>query len=356
MFRTTTWGNTCPTRIQHRHSIVVTGLFESMEAKQSKKSKKNKKKAQPEVDQSEEKRMIEEESDQKEVVEESPQPEGKKKKNKKKKSKQKAAVGTFKDAYNLRENMTDEQIAILDQFKSIMEKEDLTPKEREWCSEMCLCRYLRARDYDIEKSHPMLMNTLKWRREVKPRSITAEDVKIELQNEGKMYRNGKDKFGRPIIYMKPRFDNTGAEQKEVKVKYLVYLLEKAILSMDESKGVEKLALYIDWKDYSQLGGMSQMSISKEIAGILQDHYPERLGVAFMLNAPFMFKVFWKFISAFLAESTKQKVVMMGSDMEPLQETVDLDVLEEEFGGHSKFRYNFEEQWQKLDQEFPPEKD
>jgi len=52
----------------------------------------------------------------------------------------------------------------------------------------------------------------------------------ELENEGKMYRNGFDHLDRPLLYMKPGNDNTGTKEKEEKVKYLVYLMEKCILA------------------------------------------------------------------------------------------------------------------------------
>lgn len=92
----------------------------------------------------------------------------------------------------------------------------------------------------------MLEETLKWRKEYKPDFITANDVKGELNNNGKMYRNGVDKRGCPIIYMKPRHDNTGAEKRVEKVRYLVYILEKAIASMQED--VEKMSIIVDFKD------------------------------------------------------------------------------------------------------------
>ena len=66
---------------------------------------------------------------------------------------------------------------------------------------------------------------------------------------GKLYRNGKDRLGRPIIYMRPGKDNTGASEKDVKIRYLIYLLEKCIKSLDESKGEEKLAWVVDYKNY-----------------------------------------------------------------------------------------------------------
>jgi len=175
---------------------------------------------------------------------------------------------------------------------------------------------------------------------------------VELKNDGKMYKNGLDKIGRPVIYMKPGKDNTGAPEKEVKVKYLVYLLEKAIKSMDESKGVEKIIWIIDYAGFSQLTGFTMTKVSKEIVDILQNHYPERLGIAFINNAPWVWTLFWRMISPFLNEVTKNKVRMIGKDKSSILEVVDGDVLEEPYGGTNHFQYNFDEHWQKEDIAFP----
>lgn len=138
----------------------------------------------------------------------------------------------------------------------------------------------------------------------------------------------------------------GASHKETKVKYLVYIMEKAIQKMEESQvtqhtlilfsfhphiaeqGVEKLLWVVDFKDNSQMHGMSLMKVSKEILDILQDHYPgitfvfcfdkavyvlcvfgylmlwllmslrfaERLGGALVINAPWVFHALWKVIA------------------------------------------------------------
>jgi hypothetical protein len=41
---------------------------------------------------------------------------------------------------------------------------------------MCCCRYLRARDWHLDKVEAMLRETIQWRRESKPSEITQEEI------------------------------------------------------------------------------------------------------------------------------------------------------------------------------------
>ncbi len=43
--------------------------------------------------------------------------------------------------------------------------------------EMCLIRYLRARDWDIAKSKRMIVDSFVWRKEMNPEQITPDDVR-----------------------------------------------------------------------------------------------------------------------------------------------------------------------------------
>jgi len=130
-------------------------------------------------------------------------------------------------------------------------------------------------------------------------------------------------------------------KKEVKVKYLVYLMEKTTKSIDPLTGAEKIIWLIDFNNYSSMGGLGMAKISKEVVDILQDHYPERLGAAFIINAPYLFEVFFKMISPFLNDVTKEKVnLLKANDFSRLHDVVDLDQLETEFGGTDTYSYNF----------------
>jgi len=282
----------------------------------------------------------------------------KKKKNKKSKKESKGKEEALKESkeeisFNIRDHLSEEEKKTLDEFRQIVQPHVGAKWEEKWLTDMCLCRYLRARNWDIKKSTEMIKNSLEWRRSYQPHLITAEDVKIELNNTGKMYRNGFDKHGRPIIYMKPGKDNTGVPEKEVKVKYLVYLMEKASRAADESKGIDKFVWLVDYKDFNQLTGIVLTKVAKEILDILQDHYPERLGLAFIINAPWTFHLMWKMLQPFLTDSTKSKVRMIsGHKFEEIQEAVDLDQLETAYGGNNTFTYDFDKYWNKEDLEFP----
>lgn len=104
----------------------------------------------------------------------------------------------------IRNLISDEEREKLDTFRTMVLEAwpDMTPEEDLWLTEATLCRYLRARDWKRAKALEMIIGTLKWRREYKPDSITADDVDVELNNKGKMYRNGFDKYKRAVLYMK----------------------------------------------------------------------------------------------------------------------------------------------------------
>ena len=52
-----------------------------------------------------------------------------------------------------------------------------------------------------------------------------------------------------------------------------------------------------------------LNFLKDIAVMDQDHYPERLGVIVVVNAPRVISIVWNFIKKYLDPITREKVVM-----------------------------------------------
>jgi len=82
--------------------------------------------------------------------------------------------------------------------------------------------------------------------------------------------------------------------------------------------------------------------------LLGNHYPERLGLAFMVDPPFYFTVFWKAVSPFIPPSTQKKVIFVKGDLEDKRKVfapyIDLDHLEVDYGGSVQFKWNIEVLW------------
>jgi len=126
--------------------------------------------------------------------------------------------------------------------------------------------------------------------------------------------------------MKPRHENS--KNHEGNVKHLVYNMERAIAVMMEKTGKEKVILLIDYKGFSFFNS-PPMKTSMEILHILQDHYPERLKRAYLINSPRIFSSFWSVISPFVDTVTKEKMVFVKGDEVPvkLAEICDMELIE-----------------------------
>ncbi|GER41992.1 Sec14p-like phosphatidylinositol transfer family protein [Striga asiatica] len=199
-----------------------------------------------------------------------------------------------------------------------------------YCSDASIARYLRARNWNVKKAVKMLKATLKWRLEFKPEDICWDDVAAEAET-GKIYRsNYKDKYGRPVLVMRPRCQNSKSIKGQI--KYLVYCMENAILDLPQ--GQEQMVWLIDFHGFS-LSNIS-IKVTKETAHVLQDHYPERLGVAILYDAPRIFEPFWMVAKPFLEPKTANKVIFVYADDQNttkiMHNLFDMELVESAFGG------------------------
>ncbi|CAI5462003.1 unnamed protein product [Closterium sp. Yama58-4] len=157
-----------------------------------------------------------------------------------------------------------------------------------FCSDACLRRYLRARNWHVQRAERMLRDTLKWRDQCRPEEIRWADV-AEEGATGKVYRTAfQDKHGRPVVVLSAGQQNTNNH-----------------------------------------------------AG--QSHYPERLGAAVIYNPPAVFEAFWKVIRPFIDPVTFNKILFVNPSkpdtVKKLEGIFDLDRLEEAFGGRSTWTYD-----------------
>ncbi|KAJ7525128.1 hypothetical protein O6H91_17G037500 [Diphasiastrum complanatum] len=216
----------------------------------------------------------------------------------------------------------------------------LSGRSLQYCSDACLKRFLRARNWNLKKSEKMLKESIKWRLSYKPEEISWADIAMETET-GKVYRaNFRDKLGRTVLILRPGKQNTTGMDGQL--RQLVFSMENAILNLPPDQ--EKMVWLIDFDGWS-LTNSVPVKTTQETAYILQNRYPERLGLAVLYNPPRIFETFWTIVKPFLDPKTYRKVKFVFKDahgLKLLEDVFDMEKLDAAFGGKSQTGFNFEE--------------
>ncbi|CAL4918782.1 unnamed protein product [Urochloa decumbens] len=244
-----------------------------------------------------------------------------------------------KHASHFNSNDAEQREAKINELKSALGP--LSARGEKYCSQACLARYLEARYWNVSKSKQMLEESLKWRATYRPEDIRWPDVSVEAET-GKMYRASfKDKEGRTVVIMRPTKENTKSHDGQI--RFLVYVLENAILSLRE--GQDKMVWLIDFTGWT-MAHATPIKTARECTSILQNHYPDRLGIAFLFNPPKVFETFYKAVKYFLDPRSIEKLnfVYMKDEesMKVLYKCIDPEVLPVDFGGRNNVEYNHED--------------
>ncbi|KAI8621189.1 CRAL-TRIO domain-containing protein [Chytriomyces sp. MP71] len=233
--------------------------------------------------------------------------------------------------------------------------------EREWATETddTAVRYLKACKFDIEKAHSMLTKSLQWRREFRPTEIKPEDIESESET-GKAFWSGHDRQGRAIWNVDASKAKTTAPEKYLKL--MAYNLEKGALLNPE--GVTQLSVVADVGSTS-MWNQNPVSVTLQLVNMLQNHYPEKLGMALCVNPSSFMWILWTMLSGFVDPNTKAKIFFTSSSPDAntkkrgkneegtagwvsnIDDLIELDQLCSKSGGTYPYEYNHAEYWAEI---------
>lgn len=218
----------------------------------------------------------------------------------------------------------------------------IVDRELMWMTRECLLRYLRATKWTVDDSAKRLLSTLAWRREYGLDDFTPEYISPE-QETGKQMIFGFDKMGRPCQYLNPNRQNTDASPRQI--HHLFYMVERVAEMMPS--GVETLSLMINFKPSKARQNTSvPIATAREVLHILQNHYPERLGKALIINVPWVVWGFFKIVTPFIDPVTREKL-KFNEDMKlyvPPEQLWSAD-----WGGNLDFEYDHDTYWPALNE-------
>ncbi|CUV06571.1 unnamed protein product [Cryptosporidium hominis] len=244
-------------------------------------------------------------------------------------------------------------------------------------------RFLKARQFNVEKSTEMLNKYFEWRGKKKVAELintTQIPIKIDLYQRA---YHGIDRLGRPIyidcigssnikqmleIHPEKNFFNQWIYEYEFLVNVIsiscqIYNALKEhlpkdsdITNINKDEIMNLLSLgEIQFQNFSTLNiiDMSGFNMGKfdgncrkvikELVSISQNYYPELLGKMIVINAPSIFGIIWNFLKPLIDERTAKKIsVYTHSDdwKSVLFDLVDPDQLPKFLGGSP----NYEGEW------------
>jgi len=133
-------------------------------------------------------------------------------------------------------------------------------------------------------------------------------------SEGKLFTRGHDKEKRALyIALTHKYLSYDHDWY---MQYNIYTLERAIALTEEATNgaMEKIVAVFDFGHYTSKNQVP-ISLSKEISFCLRDNYPERVEKILMIDAPFVFRAFYKLVSIFIDADTREKIVFVTGEEE-----------------------------------------
>ncbi|KAG3259173.1 SEC14 like lipid binding 5 [Ictidomys tridecemlineatus] len=212
-----------------------------------------------------------------------------------------------------------------------------------------ILRFLRARDFHLDKAREMLCQSLSWRKQHQVDVLLQTWRPPALLEE--FYAGGwhyQDIDGRPLYILRLGQMDTKGLMKAVGEEALL----QHVLSVNEEGqkrcegNTKQFGRPISsWTCLLDLEGLNMRHLWRpgvkallRMIEVVEDNYPETLGRLLIVRAPRVFPVLWTLVSPFINENTRQKfLIYSGSNYQGpggLVDYLDKEVIPDFLGGES----------------------
>ncbi|XP_029288178.1 SEC14-like protein 1 isoform X1 [Cottoperca gobio] len=188
-----------------------------------------------------------------------------------------------------------------------------------------ILRFLRARDFNMDKAREILCQSLTWRKQ------HQVDYLLETWSSPQVlqdyYTGGwhhHDRDGRPLYVLRlGQMDTKGlvrALGEESLLRHVLSINEEGLRRCEENTKVFGRPISC-WTCLVDLEGLNMRHLWRpgvkallRIIEVVEANYPETLGRLLILRAPRVFPVLWTLVSPFIDENTRKKfLIFAGND-------------------------------------------
>uniref|UniRef100_G3PJF3 SEC14-like lipid binding 1 n=1 Tax=Gasterosteus aculeatus aculeatus TaxID=481459 RepID=G3PJF3_GASAC len=240
---------------------------------------------------------------------------------------------------------------------------DLTPLQesclirlRQWLQEthkgkipkdQHVLRFLRARDFNLDKAREFLCQSLTWRKQHQVDFLLDTWQRPQLLQDH--YTGGwhhHDRDGRPLYILRlGQMDTKGlvrASGEEGLLRQVLSINEEGLRQCEENTRVFGRPISC-WTCLVDLEGLNMRHLWRpgvkallRIIEVVEANYPETLGRLLILRAPRVFPVLWTLVSPLIDENTRKKfLVYAGNDYQGpggLVDYIDKEIIPDFLGG------------------------
>uniref|UniRef100_A0A8I5NJD4 SEC14-like protein 1 n=1 Tax=Papio anubis TaxID=9555 RepID=A0A8I5NJD4_PAPAN len=188
-----------------------------------------------------------------------------------------------------------------------------------------ILRFLRARDFNIDKAREIMCQSLTWRKQHQVDYILETWTPPQVLQD--YYAGGwhhHDKDGRPLYVLRlGQMDTKGlvrALGEEALLRYVLSINEEGLRRCEENTKVFGRPIS-SWTCLVDLEGLNMRHLWRpgvkallRIIEVVEANYPETLGRLLILRAPRVFPVLWTLVSPFIDDNTRRKfLIYAGND-------------------------------------------
>ncbi|CAH2350042.1 phosphatidylinositol transfer protein Csr1p [[Candida] railenensis] len=214
-----------------------------------------------------------------------------------------------------------------------------------------ILRFVRARNFDVEKALGMFSKDLDWK--------TNECLAYEWLLEGdapsyikgvnptfvknfdkqKAYINGRDKKGNIIFGFRAALHlTTDANPQEEMRRWSVCMIEWCrYYFSDIQQSKDQASVIFDLTGFSLKN--ADYSTIKFIADVFEAHYPECLEKIFIFNAPWIFQTMWNIIKGWFDPVVASKITFV-KDISEITEFIDISQIPSFMGGEAEYELDY----------------
>ncbi|XP_007020451.2 PREDICTED: phosphatidylinositol/phosphatidylcholine transfer protein SFH1 isoform X1 [Theobroma cacao] len=228
------------------------------------------------------------------------------------------------------------------QFLSLMENVDERMKgtfknmHQGYATET-LMRFLKARDWNVQKAHKMLIDCLQWRiqneiDEILAKPIIPTDLYRAVRDSHLVGLSGYSKEGLPVIAIGVGLSTYDKASVNYYVQSHIQMNEyrdRVVLPKATESSGRHISTCLKVLDMTglKLAALNQIKLLTTISTIDDLNYPEKTQTYYIVNAPYIFSACWKAVKPLLQERTKRKIqVLQGCGRDELLKIMDYSSL------------------------------